>query len=522
MANITGMTYQDGTTYLSALEQLRDWINTSLITDVNNVFADVAAQYQAGITNAENTVTTAKTEWDARYDAFIADFTDQVRLLNESAVAGMVPAGAVHDALLTLITAEIVAATTANHTYTDTAVTTAQTALEAADTALGARVDGVQAELDNHHTRHGWGGADQTTIDARQVVDLVRDWVRAGLATTATLPFRIVFAGDSHTQGGERNYNVRLANLLTKGGCVNAQSGITVTTDNTPGVHAWSVAWPGNTSGNYLTAGNLANIDTLDPHLLFHMIGTNDFLNQVNPVTYKANIIKALTDVWTVVPDARQVLIVVWPVTNPGTLTYPWSQYVQAMRDVATQYAGDQRFALYDFGTQYNRSGPVATTPYAGLYLDGIHGTPDLHRALTEQLAVWVGLPSPMAEYGSPKVLVGSTIAAGVHLPASPASTVTLEPAPVNRNVIIHAKALVSASADAALYLQIDQTDGTVLNFPHRIPAGTNESKEFSMVLEVSAHQRRIFAVAGEAALSFTAGGDNDFYNQFWIETTYV
>jgi hypothetical protein len=109
MANITGMTYADGTSYIIELEQLRDYVNTTLVTDINTILADVTAQAQAGVGNAEATVTGAMAEWNTRYDAWIEDFTGQVAALNESAVAGMVDAGTVRTKIVALIDAGITA-----------------------------------------------------------------------------------------------------------------------------------------------------------------------------------------------------------------------------------------------------------------------------------------------------------------------------------------------------------------------------------------------------------------------------
>jgi hypothetical protein len=145
MNNISVPTYRDGMTYTLALEQLKNYVTTVLVKDINDVFADVAAQYQAGIENAEQAVTDAKTGWDARYDAFIANFTNEIKVLNESAVAGMVPAGAVHDALIALIDAEIAAATADLHAYADGKDTELAATLRDETTAA---VAGVQAGTD--------------------------------------------------------------------------------------------------------------------------------------------------------------------------------------------------------------------------------------------------------------------------------------------------------------------------------------------------------------------------------------
>ena len=144
MVNISPLSYRDAMTYAAELENIKQYLGTTLPTDLDTRLDEYLTSYQEGIANAEATVDAAKTEWDTRYDAFIANFTDQVKLLNEAAVAGMVPAGAVHDALLTLIDAEIAVATAANHTYTDTAVNGLRTETDADVARIDANVTGLQ------------------------------------------------------------------------------------------------------------------------------------------------------------------------------------------------------------------------------------------------------------------------------------------------------------------------------------------------------------------------------------------
>jgi len=498
ITNISPLTYRDGATFLEYLETIKQYINDTLVPDSD-----------AMIANAITSVNDVKADWDAKYTEIMNNLAAQIALLNESAVTGMVGTGTVHDGIVALIDSAVDTIATTLRAETTTATSTLDTTLRA---KILADITAAKTEL----------YAAITALEARLTKDVVRDWIRAGLETSVTNPFRIVFTGDSHTQGGDRNYNVRLADLLTTEVMGTAQGSGSTTGNAGAGVHTWSAAWPGQVSGNYVSSGVVNNVAVINPELVFHMIGTNDFINQTAPATYKANVLKALNDIWAVAPNARQVLITVWSVANPAVVTYPWAQYLSAMRDIKTQLAGDTRFELFDFGSKLNRSGSAALTPWTKLLFDGIHGTQDLHKVLTEELATWIGLPSPQAAYGSTRTYVGSAIQAGVRLPSNVASTVTLEPAPVLRTVTIHARALVDVAAESAFYLQIDETNGTVLNFPNKLQAGPTRSVEFSMVLDVDANQKRIFGVAGEPGISFVAGGDNDYYNQFWIEVSYT
>lgn len=151
MANISGMTYQDAATFVTELETLKSFVNESLIKDVNDVFADAAAQYQAGVTNAENAML-----------AFIANFTDELKTINNNAVTGMLneagnPARGV---VAGMIDAAITALDTALRTYTDGEVTDLGAVLRAemvaADALLLDDVAELTARVDTDTAANGY------------------------------------------------------------------------------------------------------------------------------------------------------------------------------------------------------------------------------------------------------------------------------------------------------------------------------------------------------------------------------
>lgn len=105
MANVTPLTYRDGATYLAVLEGMKAWLNETLLPFVNNQGADVTAQYQAGIDNAEATVVAAQVEWGELFDTFMTNVDAEIQALNDGAVATMVanPATATGAAVALLI-----------------------------------------------------------------------------------------------------------------------------------------------------------------------------------------------------------------------------------------------------------------------------------------------------------------------------------------------------------------------------------------------------------------------------------
>lgn len=415
----------------------------------------------------------------------------------------------------------------------------AAVAQEKADrnTAISTSAGGLQTQINGHHTRHEYGGGDQLTLDTRQVVDPVRDWVRAGLLLTPTTPFRIVFMGDSQTNdgayekptgradvwGGGKGYSYRLANLLTKGGVQSAQQGVPgVTTNTAPGAHVWSTAVAGTRSDTYAPSGTIANVGAIQPHLVFHMIGTNDFALQTDPAAYQANVEKALGDVWGLAPDARQVLIMCWPRIDPAGMTHPWTQYTAAMRAIAANHASDPRFTFIDYGARFERTGGAAATSWWSAFPDGIHGLPQLHRDLTEHLAGWFGLPSPLALFGPTRAMPGSVVKNGALDDNNPASNLDIHAVPVPRTITLHINALAIVGGEGDFHIQMidDLSNKTV--FPFHVQAGSLRNYDFTMQLEVPPNTSRYFYLSGTGNISITAGAGYDQYNQFWAEVTYI
>lgn len=119
MNNITPLTMRDGITFQSTLEHLRHWMEHSVIPGFVEIMEKAYADYQAGITNAEDTVEAAKaawllafnemkvtvdarmdlaeadiaatkTQWQELFDAFLADVELQIAILNDGAVRNLV------------------------------------------------------------------------------------------------------------------------------------------------------------------------------------------------------------------------------------------------------------------------------------------------------------------------------------------------------------------------------------------------------------------------------------------------
>jgi len=112
LSNITPFTYTDGLTFLEKLEMMREWLNASLVPEFNAGIENAIAEYQAGILNAENSVTETKAGWQALFDEFMVNVAAELQALNDAAVAVLVAdeESALNDALETLVNSEITTA----------------------------------------------------------------------------------------------------------------------------------------------------------------------------------------------------------------------------------------------------------------------------------------------------------------------------------------------------------------------------------------------------------------------------
>ena len=112
LTNISPLSYRDGETFALKLETLASYINNSMRPEFNEQMALIIEDFQAGILNAENTITGTLTDWTTRFDAFMANIVSELEALNDTAVAALVAnaASELRGALDTWVAGKITAA----------------------------------------------------------------------------------------------------------------------------------------------------------------------------------------------------------------------------------------------------------------------------------------------------------------------------------------------------------------------------------------------------------------------------
>ena len=216
----------------------------------------------------------------------------------------------------------------------------------------------------------------------------------AGLFDAATLirqtsPVRIVFLGSSTTAG----YDVALTDsyvykLMQKIQATYPNGGTESTIGNldsakitTPGFHAYNGAVGGNMSSYYLNGTDQPKVKAIDPMIVVHMVGSNDYANNVTPTAYKGYIESALTylranltgPVLHILAHQHHRLDVAAP-------AYPWSAYRDALASIAD---ASKDVLFLNLGDSFD---PIVgtTDPFNFVKPDNIHLNPIGHTLLAD------------------------------------------------------------------------------------------------------------------------------------------
>lgn len=163
------------------------------------------------------------------------------------------------------------------------------------------------------------------------------------VSLAATEPYRVAFAGSSTTQGwGQPQYesyvHIFLTRLLRHVMDANAtkmvvQNSGTVTRPSAKGFHFLNIGLGGTTSANYINSTRRSMINTYAPRLIIHMIGANDYAEQMPIATYKQNLRNQLQD-----QTMKHVLVHTYRRQDRADTGITWAMYGQALKEVAAEF----------------------------------------------------------------------------------------------------------------------------------------------------------------------------------------
>lgn len=254
-------------------------------------------------------------------------------------------------------------------------------------------------------------------------------------ATTA--PYVVMFVGSSTTQGQiganrqHDNYvNQLAARIVTHnnaaystGRVIPVTSGAQ-TRQTTPGLWFWNCGLGGTTSADYIGADRRSLMSDLQPNLMIHMIGANDYRNQSSDAAFKTNVQNVINDARTRVPGVRHLFIHSYPALDvTGSPTYRWEHYFARLQEIA---AANNDVRVVDVSPQFAERDVVlnGSDPENLIGPDNIHATSAGYKFLANVIADALGLDK---RHGVPVYTfkphdLGGTMADGGEITAVPST----------------------------------------------------------------------------------------------------
>ena len=172
-----------------------------------------------------------------------------------------------------------------------------------------------------------------------------------------------------------------------------------VPTETQPGVWWITGAQGGTTSANYITATRMANIKTLKPAVVIHMVGSNDWSSSVPVATYKSQLKANLQEIAAALPSTVQVLVHQagrWDVTRPT----PWDDYGAAMRELVRE--DESRRVFVNANATFARAGVPKPNTWGWVQADKIHMGDDGNRAYAKVIGDALGIVGD--DFTAPKI----------------------------------------------------------------------------------------------------------------------
>lgn len=222
-------------------------------------------------------------------------------------------------------------------------------------------------------------------------------WPLSG-ATKSTV---VMFVGSSTTQGEigvvreHQNYvNILSARLLTHANDAMSTAKVTTATSGSPtrpttnGIWFYNCGLGGTISSNYIGADRQSLISALQPNIIIHMIGANDYRNQNVPyATYRNNIQAVINDARTRSPGVKHVLVHSYvPIDVTGNPTYTWAGYEQELYNLE---AANSDVITVTVRKEFEARGVIlnGSDPDNLVGNDNIHATPAGYKFLAETIA---------------------------------------------------------------------------------------------------------------------------------------
>ena len=233
----------------------------------------------------------------------------------------------------------------------------------------------------------------EATLPERTVTSFVPIFgARVAAAIIDQDPCAVAFAGSS-TTAIMPGYVVRLMSVLQQTYAVPGdQSAVQKDSDaifsklTRAGLHGYNAGQYGLTSANYLTNEESDRMMLLEPALFLHMIGSNDFRNQMTPTTYRANLETRLDYLdGKATKPVQHLLIHAYERFDFTPASYEWNEYRDVLADIAADRGED--VAFIDLSAKYAAVGVPSSDPLDLIQTDNIHQTARGNRFMADLIA---------------------------------------------------------------------------------------------------------------------------------------
>lgn len=219
----------------------------------------------------------------------------------------------------------------------------------------------------------------QSLPDRVLSMDLPIFSARLATAKTTEEPCAVVFTGSSTTYYVNPGFVVPLAQMIQETWRQNEYTAVhrsntaSFTERTTPGVHVYNAGQSGATANSYLNDEESDRIAALNPAVINHMVGSNDWKHGVSTADYQARLVNRLDYLDSVVSKPCQhVLVHQYERRDniPGSVT--WAQYLDVLNDIA---ATRSNVVVLDLSAPYRAAGAPTPDPLDLISSDNIHQT---------------------------------------------------------------------------------------------------------------------------------------------------
>ena len=349
-------------------------------------------------------------------------------------------------------------------------------------------------------------------LSSLSTAPLSRRALQSALRGQRTTGVNVVFAGSSTIQGHQatstdRRPAQRISGYLTSRPALTAVSG----SAPTDGVQVWAWGIGGSTSANYLTSSHYTAVESINPTLMVHVIGSNDWAGSRTPAQYDASMRAHLAALKSASPKTVHLLIGQHQRNSPATGSHPWEDYTAALRALAEE--DPARVEFLDLWPRYASIGIPGSDPWGWLHSDGIHLTDESYRVFADWIAQHLGIPTApgVAETYAGTLTGGSNKNAGDVI-----LSITIPAKPYPRQGIVNGT--VFSRKRSVLSSMVLKAGGETLTVRNTVPADTNidgVSPPLTARLVIPAHQAMTVQV--------TQNGDAEAYytdNTGWANLT--